>query len=96
MIFRNATISDLNEMQELYIETIQLVCKNDYNPDQINAWISGVKNTNRWIEVIETQFVLLAIIEAKIVGFGTLKTEIILISFIFTKIFRDKESLTKS
>jgi putative acetyltransferase len=60
-------------MQELYIETIQLVCKNDYNPDQINAWISGVKNTNRWIEVIETQFVLLAIIEAKIVGFGTLK-----------------------
>lgn len=60
-------------MQQLYIETIQIVCKNDYDSAQIKAWISGVKNTERWIEVIEKQFVLLAIIENKIVGFGTLK-----------------------
>lgn len=73
MIFKQATISDLNEMQQLYIETIQIVCKNDYDSAQIKAWISGVKNTERWIEVIEKQFVLLAIIENKIVGFGTLK-----------------------
>ena len=73
MNFRNAIISDLKEMQELYIETIKHVCKNDYNPAQIEAWISGVNNTDRWLEVINTQFVLLAIIEDKIVGFGTLK-----------------------
>jgi putative acetyltransferase len=75
MNFRIATISDLQEMQQLYIETIQFVCKNDYNPAQIEAWISGVKNTDRWTEVIETQFVLLAIIQNQIVGFGTLKDE---------------------
>lgn len=73
MNFRKATISDLKEMQELYIETIKHVCKNDYNPAQIEAWISGVKNKDRWLEVINTQFVLLAIIENKIAGFGTLK-----------------------
>jgi putative acetyltransferase len=73
MIFKKATISDLKEMQQLYIETIQSVCKNDYNPEQIEAWIYGVKNTDRWVEVIETQFVLLAIIENQIAGFGTLK-----------------------
>jgi putative acetyltransferase len=73
MNFRIATISDLQEMQQLYIETIQSVCKNDYNSAQIEAWISGVKNINRWTEVIETQFVLLAIIQNQIVGFGTLK-----------------------
>jgi putative acetyltransferase len=73
MNFRIATISDLQEMQQLYIETIQSVCKNDYNPAQIETWISGVKNTNRWTEVIETQFVLLATIQNQIVGFGTLK-----------------------
>ncbi|WP_337968451.1 GNAT family N-acetyltransferase [uncultured Flavobacterium sp.] len=73
MNFRIATISDLQEMQQLYIETIQTVCKNDYNPVQIEAWISGVKNINRWTEVIETQFVLLAIMQNQIVGFGTLK-----------------------
>jgi len=73
MNFRIATISDLQEMKQLYIETIQSVCKNDYNPAQIEAWISGVKNTDRWTEVIESQFVLLAIIQNQIVGFGTLK-----------------------
>lgn len=73
MIFRKATTLDLQEMQQLYVETIQSVCKNDYNPAQIEAWISGVKNKERWIEVIEIQFVLLAIIQDKIVGFGTLK-----------------------
>ena len=73
MTFRQAIISDLEEMQKLYVETIQSVCKNDYNTAQIEAWISGVKNTERWVEVIEKQFVLLAIIENKIVGFGTLK-----------------------
>jgi putative acetyltransferase len=73
MNLRKATISDLKEMQELYIETIKHVCKDDYNSAQINAWISGVDNTERWIEVINTQFVLLAIIQNKIAGFGTLK-----------------------
>ena len=73
MTFKNATISDLKEMQELYIETIKHVCKNDYNSAQIDVWISGVKNTERWVVVINTQFVLLAIIEDQIVGFGTLK-----------------------
>ena len=73
MDFRNATISDLKEMQQLYIETIQSVCKNDYNSTQIEAWISGVKNMEGWTEVIKTQFVLLAIINNQIVGFGTLK-----------------------
>ncbi|WP_264526268.1 GNAT family N-acetyltransferase [Flavobacterium sp. N502536] len=71
--FRKATISDLPEMQQLYTETIQAVCKNDYNPAQIEAWTSGVHNTERWLAVIHTQIVLLVIIESKIVGFGTLK-----------------------
>jgi putative acetyltransferase len=73
MNFRKATASDLNEIQQLYIETIQSVCKNDYDTAQIEAWISGVKNTERWTTVIETQFVLLAIIRDQIAGFGTLK-----------------------
>lgn len=73
MNFKKATLSDLKEMQELYLGTIQSVCTNDYNPAQIEAWTSGVHNTERWIDVIRTQFVLLAVIENKIVGFGTLK-----------------------
>lgn len=73
MNFRKATISDLAEMQELFVQTIRSVCKNDYNPAQIEAWTSGAKITQRWIDVVEKQFVLLAIIQDKISGFGTLK-----------------------
>lgn len=73
MIFRKANLSDLKEMQQLYIETIQSVCKNDYNDEQRKVWSSGINNTERWLEVLNTQFVLLATIENQIAGFGTLK-----------------------
>lgn len=73
MNFRKATILDLQEMQEMYIETIKWVCKNDYSPLEIDAWVSGLNNVERWLKVIHAQFVLLAIIQNKIVGYGTLK-----------------------
>lgn len=73
MDFKKATISDLTEMQEMYIETIKWVCKNDYSPLEIDAWISGLNNVERWLKVIHAQFVLLALIDDKIVGYGTLK-----------------------
>lgn len=73
MNFRKATISDLKEMQEMYIETIKWVCKNDYSPLEIDAWISELSNVERWKKVIYAQFVLLATIRNKIVGYGTLK-----------------------
>ncbi|MFH7012174.1 GNAT family N-acetyltransferase [Flavobacterium sp. FlaQc-52] len=73
MNFRKATLPDLKEMQELFVATIKSVCQKEYNEQQIEVWASGVNNTERWIEVIEKQFVLLALIENKIVGYGTLK-----------------------
>jgi putative acetyltransferase len=73
MILRKANNSDLKEMQQLYISTIKSVCQKDYDNQQIEAWISGVKDTERWLNTINTQLVLLAIIENQLVGFGTLK-----------------------
>ena len=73
MDFRKATILDLAEMQEMYIETIKWVCKNDYTPLQIDAWVSGLNNTERWLKLIHEQYVLLATIKDQIVGYGTLK-----------------------
>ncbi|OXA79990.1 putative acetyltransferase [Flavobacterium aquidurense] len=73
MDFRKATILDLVEMQEMYIETIKWVCKNDYTPLQIDAWVSGLNNTERWLKLIHEQYVLLATINDQIVGYGTLK-----------------------
>jgi len=73
MNFRIATITDISEMQDLYVNTIKSVCKKEYGALQIEAWISGANNHERWLDVVTNQFVFLAIIEGKIAGYGTLK-----------------------
>jgi hypothetical protein len=37
-------------MQQLYVDTIQSVCRKDYNQEQINVWISSVDNTVKRFE----------------------------------------------
>lgn len=71
--FRNATIADLDEMKKLYVDTIQSVCSADYTTDQRNAWAASVTKTERWLDIIETQFAVLALADKKITGFATLK-----------------------
>jgi putative acetyltransferase len=60
-------------MQQLYVDTIQSVCRQDYTQEQINVWISSVENTARWLNIINNQWVLLAKINNHLLGYGTLK-----------------------
>jgi putative acetyltransferase len=69
---RTATLSDLPELQELFVNTIKNTCKQDYNEAQIKAWVSGIKKKDRWEVMIERQFVIIAEKEGEIIGFGSL------------------------
>lgn len=69
---RKGIRKDLPEMLELFTATIDEVCKKDYNSQQLEAWKSGADNGERWMKVIRDQYVLIAVIENKIVGFCTL------------------------
>ena len=71
--FRIASGSDLQEMQQLFVDTVTNVCNKDYSKEQIQAWVSGVSDTKRWLNRSDEQFVLLANIDNQIVGFGTIK-----------------------
>ncbi|HEY1009937.1 MAG: GNAT family N-acetyltransferase [Daejeonella sp.] len=71
--FRIARPADLQEMQYLFVDTVTNVCSEDYTEAQIQAWTSGVANTQRWLERFDEQYVLLAIINDQIAGFGTIK-----------------------
>ena len=71
--FRMAQPTDLREMQQLFVDTVSIVCSKDYNEDQIQAWTSGTSNTQRWLDRFDEQYVLLAIIDDQIVGFGTIE-----------------------
>ena len=69
---RRGTLEDLGELQQLYVETINKVCRNDYNQDQLNAWCSGIENKERWEALLRDQFVLVALSGDEIVGFASL------------------------
>jgi putative acetyltransferase len=73
MIIRNATLEDLPEMKQLYVDTIRTVCNKDYNEEQVNKWSSSVNKEERWLDMIVNQFVLIAESDELIAGFGTLK-----------------------
>lgn len=73
MKIRTAGIEDLPALHQLYTETIRHTCKNDYNADQIDVWVSSIENTSRWINAITTQYFLVAEIDHQLAGFASLK-----------------------
>jgi len=69
---RPATPTDLPALHTFYVDTIQNTCKNDYTQEQIAVWVSNIENTARWQEAVASQYFLVAEIDNKIVGFGSL------------------------
>ena len=70
---RHAKLDDLIEMQEMFVDTISTICKDDYSIDQINAWTSSIKNTKHWTDKLSTQHFLIAELDNKIVGYASLE-----------------------
>lgn len=72
LVIRKGNEQDLPQMLLLFRDTITTICKEDYNPSQLDAWKSGAENKERWHNVMKEQYVLIAEIENKIIGFCTL------------------------
>jgi putative acetyltransferase len=72
---RPALINDLKEIQTLFVETIETVCKNDYLPEQIKVWTSSIEHTKRWTDRLQSQYFLIALIDNKIIGYSSLQDE---------------------
>jgi putative acetyltransferase len=72
IILRQATLADLPEMKELFRGTILHVCANEYDAEQRAVWASSSEKTERWENLISEQYVLLAIKDGIIAGFGSL------------------------
>ncbi|WP_423146258.1 GNAT family N-acetyltransferase [Rubrolithibacter danxiaensis] len=69
---RPAKPEDLAEIQQLYIDTISTICKKDYNENQIQAWISGIENKQRWIDALIKQHFVVAELNDEIIGYASL------------------------
>lgn len=70
---RLSKLSDLNEMQKMFVDTITTICKNDYSPEQIKVWTSSSENTQRWTDKLTSQYFLVADLDNKIVGYASLE-----------------------
>lgn len=70
---RQAKQNDLDELQKLFVDTINAVCRYDYSTEQIAVWTSSIENTNRWVDKLMKQYFLIAEIDNKIVGFASLE-----------------------
>lgn len=69
---RNGVLTELPEIQNLFSETITFVCQNDYNEKQIEAWKSSIENSERWQNLIQNQYFIVAELDNEIVGFASL------------------------
>ncbi len=67
-----ATIRDLNDITNLFRQTIQKVASKDYSPQEIASWADGDKYTDNWLKRIDTHYYLLVKIDDKLVGMASL------------------------
>ncbi len=70
---RLSKLSDLTEMQKMFVDTISTICKDDYSPEQIMVWTSSIENTQRWTDKLTSQYFLVAVFDNKIVGYASLE-----------------------
>ena len=73
ILIRHARPNDLTAIQELFVDTIEAVCRYDYSPEQIAVWTSSIENTKRWTDKLMKQYFLIAEIDNRIVGFASLE-----------------------
>lgn len=69
---RLSKLSDLTEMQEMFVDTVSTICKDDYSPEQIRVWTSSIENMQRWTNKLTSQYFLVAELDNKIVGYASL------------------------
>lgn len=69
---RQGQPADLTELQQLFADTVSTICKADYNDEQLKVWMSGIENKERWQDLLQNQFLLVALNKEKIIGFCSL------------------------
>ncbi len=72
MKIRRATLNDLDQIRQVFYDTITSIPINDYNPDQISAWASGYYNIESWKNKLEEQHFIVAQSDTQLTGFSSL------------------------
>ena len=83
-----ANKKNLETILILFKNTIEKTCYKDYNNQQINAWISSIKNIEKWENRIDSQYFILAKENDKVVGFGSVEKNYLDLLFVHHEYLR--------
>ena len=73
MKLRRAGKNDLDNIVEMFEETVRNTCHVDYSAVEIEAWIGTARdNRLKWAQKIEEQYFIVAEAEGQLMGFGSL------------------------
>lgn len=72
MTIRPATADDVDQITQLFYDTITTVNAADYNADQIRAWRANYANKERWLNKISEQYFLVVHHDGHLAGFGSI------------------------
>lgn len=70
IILREYEHSDIDDIVEIFYNTVHEICNKDYNKNQLNAWADGNINKEEWNKSFLEHHTVVAEICNKIVGFG--------------------------
>lgn len=72
MIIRRATLSDTDQISQLFYDTINNINVRDYGSEQIKIWSSAYLKTERWTKSISEQYFIVCEDENMITGFSSI------------------------
>ncbi len=72
MTIHEARPEHLDEILELFRDTILHVNRGDYNASKLKAWAAGAKDKERWAGKIDSQYFVFARLNGKMAGFSSI------------------------
>lgn len=95
MKIREYKNGDLDEMLELFYDTVHNINVRDYTEEQVNMWAPKKSEKSKWREYFNKNYCYVAIIDKKIVGFSDLTREGYLNTIYIHKDFQRKGIATE-
>ena len=70
MNIRKYNPADINEILNLFYDSVHCVCTKDYTTEQLNAWADRNVNADKWNDLFNQHYTLVVHHDHRIVGFG--------------------------
>jgi len=83
ILIRRAVEADVDALAALYRDTILTINSRHYNPEQVAAWAHTASRTDSLMRRMHTQYFLVAEIDGRIAGFGSITTDGSYLDFLY-------------